>query len=201
MGRPTGFDRSAAIETAMQEIWRHGYEASSVKAISEKLGITRSSYYNAFGSREDLFKAALEAYLAQSPDRVFHQGTPDMPILELLTLTFREICAARAGDREGRGCLAVNSLTELANTHDELGNLIASAVLGSAARLEELLAIAVEKGELPAETDLHAKALALQNLMIGINVFAKALRDEDELWLTVRTTLEGLGLYRECNRA
>ena len=75
--------------------------------------------------------------------------------------------------------------------------MIANAVLNSAARLEELLKLAVDARELPEQTDVHATALALQNLMVGLNVFSKALRDEEELWLTARTTLIGLGLYRE----
>jgi TetR/AcrR family transcriptional repressor of nem operon len=201
MARPSIFDRDAAIETAMQEMWRHGYKASSVKSISETLGIKRSSYYNAFGSRENLFKEAMAVYFRQSPDSILHGELPDIPIVELLTRTFRAICAARAGDPEGRGCLAINSLTELDESDAELRDLIKKAVLGSAARIETLLGIAVENGELPATTNVHAKALALQNLMVGINVFAKALRDEDELWLSIKTTLEGLGLYREGNHA
>lgn len=201
MGRPSSFDRDAAIETAMQEMWRHGYNASSVKAISETLGIKRSSYYNAFGSREELFKEALTVYFAQSPDRILHGELPEMPVLELLTSTFRAICAARAGDPEGRGCLVINSLTELDESDAELRDLIIGAVLSGAARLEVLLSIAVQNGELPETTNVHAKALALQNLMVGINVFSKALRDEEQLWLSVKTTLEGLGLSHEGNRA
>lgn len=201
MARPSSFDREAAIEAAMQQMWRNGYEGSSVKAISEKLGITRSSYYNAFGSREELFKEALAVYFAQSPDAVLHGELPDTPILVLLTRTFRAICKARASDPEARGCLAINSLTELDTTHDALGVMIANAVLHSAARLEELLKLAVEKGELAKQTDVHAMALALQNLMVGLNVFSKALRDENELWLTASTTLKALGLYREADHA
>ena len=201
MGRPSSFDRDVAVETAMQEFWRCGYEANSVKAISEKLGITRSSFYNSFGSREDLFKEVLAVYFAQSPDSILHGDLPDEPILELLTRTFHAICVARAGDPEGRGCLAINSLAELGGTHDELGDLIANAVLGSAARLEELLGFAVQNEELPAKTDVHALALALQNLMVGVNVLAKALHDEAELWLAVKTTLLGLGLYRGSEHA
>jgi TetR/AcrR family transcriptional repressor of nem operon len=201
MARPSGFDREAAIEAAMQEMWRNGYEASSVKAVSEKLGITRSSYYNAFGTREDLFKEALAVYFAQSPDAVLHGGLPDMPILVLLTRTFRAICKARAEDPEARGCLAVNSLSELDTLHDELGVMIANAVLHSAARLEDLLKLAVSAGELAEQTDVHAMALALQNLLIGLNLFSKALRDEQELWLTASTTLKALGLYREDEHA
>lgn len=201
MARPSSFDREAAIEAAMQEMWRNGYEASSVKAVSEKLGITRSSYYNAFGTREDLFKEALAVYFAQSPDAVLHGGLPDMPILVLLTRTFRAICKARAEDPEARGCLAVNSLSELDTLHDELGVMIANAVLHSAARLEDLLKLAVSAGELAEQTDVHAMALALQNLLIGLNLFSKALRDEQELWLTASTTLKALGLYREDKHA
>lgn len=197
MARPSSFDREAAIEAAMREMWRSGYEASSVKAISEKLGITRSSYYNAFGSREDLFRQALGVYFAQSPDAVLHRDLPDTPILALLTRTFRAICEARARDPEARGCLAINCLSEFDTTQDELGLMIADAVLKSAARLEELLTLAVDRGELPVGTNVHATALALQNLMVGLNVFSKALRNEEELWLTARTTLSALGLYRE----
>ncbi|SDZ40010.1 transcriptional regulator, TetR family [Jannaschia faecimaris] len=179
----------------MQEFWSNGYEATSVKAISETLGITRSSFYNAFGSREDLFKEALAVYFVQSPDAALNEVLPDTRILELLTWTFRAVCAARASNRKGRGCLVINSLTELGGTHEELGAMITNAVLGGAARFEKLLKIAVESGELDAETDVHAKALALQNLLIGLNAFATALHDEEELWLTAKTTLEALGLY------
>lgn len=201
MARPSSFDREAAVQAAMQEMWRNGYEASSVKAVSEKLGITRSSYYNAFGTREDLFREALAIYFAQSPDAILHGDLPDMPVCKLLTRTFRAICKARANDPEARGCLAINSLTEFDTTQDELGIAIANAVLNSAARLEELLELAVSRQELPEQTNPHATALALQNLMIGLNVFSKALRDEAELWLTATTTLIALGIYCEDENA
>jgi len=38
-------------------------------------------------------------------------------------------------------------------------------------------------------------------LLAGVNVFTKALNDEAKLWLTVKTTLEGLDLYHEANHA
>lgn len=195
MGRPSGFNREDAVETAMQEIWRAGYEASSVKAISERLGITRSSYYNAFGSREELFKEVLATYLAQSPDRALHAEIPKTSIKELLTSTFREICRVRAADAEGRGCLAINCLCELmSGSHDRFGGMIADAIFANAARMEELLSVAVARGELPEQTDVRAKALALQALLVGLNALSRAVRSEEDLWLSARTTLKGLGL-------
>lgn len=198
MARPSKFDRQAAVTAAMQQIWRNGYEATSVKAMSEKLGLTRSSYYNAFGSRRNLFKEALAAYIEQSPDRVLYGDPGEGSIRALLTQAFRSACAARAADPEGRGCMAINALCELAGgPENELSRIIVSAVQGSARRLEELLAIGVARGELPEATDCHGKALALQSLLVGINTMSKAVRAEAELWLTARTTLDALGLLDE----
>lgn len=198
MARPAKFDRETAVECAMQEIWRSGYEATSVKAMSEKLGLTRSSYYNAFGSRENLFREALAAYFKQSPDRALYEEPDGVSIKSLLTTTFRAACAARAADPEGRGCLAINALCELAGSpEEELSELMTSAVLGSTSRLEQLLILGVSGFELPADTDCHGKALALQALLAGINVMSKAVREERELWLSARTTLSALDLLEE----
>src|SRR3546814_19449373 len=68
-GRPAEFDRDAALEVAMLAFWREGFKETSVKALSERLGITRSSFYNAFGSQEAMFLEALDRYLERSPDR------------------------------------------------------------------------------------------------------------------------------------
>lgn len=200
MARPSAFDRQAAIDLAMHELWRSGYEATSVKAMSERLGITRSSYYNAFGSREGLFKEALELYLAQSPHGALLEEPSDGAILPLISGTFRTICAVRANDPEHRGCLAVNCVGEL-GTSNEPGRLCTEAIMASANRLEELLRLAVERGEISAETDTRTTALALQSLMVGINTLAKAVHDFDVLWMTAKTTLRGLGLYQEVGDA
>lgn len=180
----------------MNVIWKHGFEPSSVKALSELLGITRSSFYNTFGSREALLREAIPVYAAQSPDSPLY--APDVArALPLICKVFRDICRARSGDPEGRGCLIVNAVCELCPDTEGLGAELADLVLGSAKNLERLLGIARDVGEIPKDANVHALALALQNLMIGLNVFCKVVRSEDELWLLARTTLTGLGLYRE----
>ncbi len=197
MGRPAKFDRQAAVERVMNEIWRHGFEACSVKAISEKLGITRSSFYNAFGSREALFLEALTLYFTQSPDKALAEMDSKASVLKVLTNVFREVCRSRAADPEARGCMAVNCVAELVGVDDTLGPVLEKAILSSLDRLERLLGQAAANGEIKDKGDLREKALALQNLLIGLNVMAKVVRSESDLWAAARQTLEGLGLYRE----
>ena len=76
----------------------NGCGASSVKALSETLGITRSRFYNAFGNRVMLFVEAIGVYYNQSPYIVLNRATPDMPVNRLLTNLFRAACKARETD-------------------------------------------------------------------------------------------------------
>lgn len=198
MARPSKFDREDAIETVMNAFWRDGYEACSVKALSEQLGITRSSFYNAFGSREELFAEALNRYALISPDRSFAETlVGDGQVRALISGTFRAACQARAADPEARGCLAVKSVNELCNRDATLGPLLEDAILANVGRIENLLEFGRSTGELPADLDCHATALALKAQLVGLNVICKAVRDEEELWLGARTALLGLGLLAE----
>lgn len=196
MSRPAKFDRQEALEIVMNEIWRSGYEACSAKAISEKLGITRSSFYNAFGSREALFKEALDAYIANAPDKMLALSEKGESVSALFTRLFKEVCKVRAADPEARGCMAVNCIAELVGVDPVLGPYLEKAVRAKRKRLEQLLRQAADNGEIKDDGNLKAKALALFNLLIGINIMAKVVRSEKELWEAAKAGLIGLGLYR-----
>lgn len=197
MGRPQEFNREEAITTVMNEIWEHGYEACSVKAISEKLGITRSSFYNAFGSREQLFLEVIKAYNGP-PLREWFPINDTCSVLKVISDKLRSICKARVDDPAARGCMAINSVVELVGKHVQLGPVMEEDFSTNIKFFENLLSVAVERGELE-KCDLHLKAQALQNLIIGLNVMSKLIRNEDELWAITKHSLQGLGLYSETN--
>lgn len=202
MGRPAQFNRDDALQVAMDEFWRHGYEGTSVKSLSEILGITRSSFYNSFGSRDALFIEALDLYNSQSPDRAFGEARRGVPVKALITRVFKAACHVRATDREARGCLFVCSVSELSNVdkHPALSAHLNKMVLGSVARLEALLNWAIAQSELPKTTDTHALALSVQSLLMGLNVLCKAVPNEKEMWQAARFSLERLGLYEDTPR-
>lgn len=179
----------------MLALWHDGYEANSLKALSEKLGITRSSFYNTFGSRDDLFKEVVGRYFEQAPDLPLALADKDQKLRPLLTTTFREICRVRASDQFPCGCLVVNSAAELCGAHPQLGPFLSQLLEQSMNRYVVLVTWAVERGELPQDTDVRAKALAINGLLLGINLMAKFLRSETDLWRTAQTTLRALDLY------
>jgi TetR/AcrR family transcriptional repressor of nem operon len=195
MGRPKKFDRDDALDLVMNEVWEHGYDACSVKAISEMLGITRSSFYNAFGSREELFLEVLKAYSGPSL-REWFPINETCSVLKVISDKIHNICKARIDDGSARGCLAINSVIKLVGKHDQLGPVVEKEFSTNIKFFANLLAVAVERGELD-KCDLHVKAQALQSLIVGLNVMSKLIRDADELWATTKHSLQGLGLHSE----
>lgn len=196
MGRPKKFNRDEAIITIIGEIWEHGYEACSVKALSEKLGIKRSSFYNAFGSREKLFLEILSIYNGSKPDREWFPINETSCVLKTISEEIHTICKKRINDHSARGCMVINSIAELVSRNEHLGPVVKDTFSTNIEYLENVLSIAVERGEME-KCDLRIKALALQNVLVGLNLMSKVIRDEDELWAATKHSLQALGLYKE----
>lgn len=194
MARPSKFDRNEALDIVTETIRIDGYEKASVKALSERLGISRSSFYNAFGSRQELFTEVVTRYAVTAPDAELY-GEVSGPILPILHRVLRKICHVRTTDGNGRGCIIVNSISELCPAPDGPAAMLNDMATGSTERIAELLRIARTQGEIDDAADVHVLALAVQNLMIGLNVLSKVQRSEDDLWRLAEMTLKGLGLY------
>lgn len=187
------FDRNQAIAIAMDEIRTGGYEQASVKALSQRLGISRSSFYNTFKSREDLFAEIITHYLPSAPDAPLYAPIIG-PVLPVIESVLHNLCKIRASEDGANGCIIVNSLCELCPSEESPALMLTTLANGSTRRFEELLSVAKVQGEIATDANIHALALSLQNLMIGLNVLSKVVRSEDELWLLTETTLKGLGL-------
>jgi len=62
-GRPRGFDKDEALEQATHLFWEHGYKATALSQLKAAMGgISASSFFAAFGSKEALFRAVLDRY-------------------------------------------------------------------------------------------------------------------------------------------
>lgn len=196
-GRPIAFDRTTAIQAAMNQFWKRGFEAVSASDLADAMSITRSSLYNSFGDRETVFREALEAYKRTSPDAMLGRLEPGQPVLPVIRGVFREICRVRARDPEARGCLVVNAIGQLVGVNEVLGCTIEEVVRESLAAWEHLILRAVDQGEIPRPGNLKATAQSFVTFVIGLNAISKILRGEGELWNLCEAFLGGNGMSKE----
>lgn len=61
-GRP-GYDQEAVLRIAVQAFNQHGYEATSMGLLAERLGVSKSAIYHHVDSKEALLELALEQAL------------------------------------------------------------------------------------------------------------------------------------------
>jgi TetR/AcrR family transcriptional repressor of nem operon len=193
MGRTKQFDHHAALDQAMELFWQRGYHATSIQDLVDQLGVNRQSLYDTFGGKDELFRAALERYREL-------QGAPMRRCLERqapVSEVLREFFGHAVGylmKNEGKGCLLVNTATELAGHDDEIFQLCAGNARELEAAFAGLLARAQREGEIDTERSPVQLARFLINTMNGLAVTAKATRDRKMLNDIVDVTLSSLRL-------
>ena len=67
------FNEDKAIEAAMILFWEKGYTDTSMANLLEATNLTKGSFYNAFGSKKDLFIKALLKYDLENRRKVLQK--------------------------------------------------------------------------------------------------------------------------------
>lgn len=61
-------DRDTALDALLALFWREGYDGATQEALLAATGLSSSSLYRSFGTKSEIFAAALRRYLALSDD-------------------------------------------------------------------------------------------------------------------------------------
>ncbi len=173
-GRPQTFDRQAVIEEAMKLFWDRGYEGTSFADLIAGMGISASTFYNSFGSKERLFVEAVQHYMTgPGGERVttILSGPDDTRtafgrLLEAAALDF-------TSSDYPAGCMI-----SLAGTHvpPELHTVRETMVQFRAnfdRMLEERLRKGIRDGELSSRTNVTELASFFATMFRGIAVQAR----------------------------
>ncbi|MCK2026676.1 TetR/AcrR family transcriptional regulator [Microbacterium sp. SSW1-47] len=62
-GRP-GYDQQGILDVAVAAFNEHGYDATSIGKLAERLGLSKSAIYHHFASKDDILDRALDAALS-----------------------------------------------------------------------------------------------------------------------------------------
>ncbi len=193
MARPREFDRNEALDQAMQLFWSRGYEATSMADLTRAMGLSKSSLYDSFGNKHELFLATIDHYNETVASRrlaalIKESGGGRAGIAAVFDAFVENMSA----DGEARGCFVCNAAIEVA-AHDRAAS---ARVCAGMSRLEEAFREAVVQaqaaGEIGHTNDARSLARYLNAALNGILVMGKAGRDRAALADVARLTLEVL---------
>ncbi len=172
-GRPSTYSREKIVERVTQLFWTHGYNDLSLNSISKEIGLNRSSFYNAFETKEALFLECMNHYLDESPTKLLSLHQDGQAVGPLMHKVLKKICELRASDKQKRGCLATNSFVELATNNTELGQTLLEKSALRYKGMARLVERAISQGELSKDDDPEIIANLLISFMNGLNMHAK----------------------------
>lgn len=171
MARPREFDEDRAVDAAMRSFWAGGYEATSTQDLCAATGLGRSSIYNTFHSKRDLFERALRRYMAMKDHDTLAVLAGDAGIRDKVWTLFRWVVEAQESDP--LGCLVVNSLVECP-ADEEIADLLARNEELRLGALRDAFEAARRAGEIGADRDPVALAHFVVATISGMQVAARA---------------------------
>ncbi|MBA9002237.1 TetR/AcrR family transcriptional regulator [Thermomonospora cellulosilytica] len=156
MARPRAFDRDTALERALEEFWRHGYEATSIASLTAAMGIRPPSLYAAFGDKRRLFGEAVDRY-QRTHGAFFARALAEEPTARAaVERVLREAADTYADPAHPAGCMIISAATncgpESADVEEDLRRMRAR----SKRMLVDRIRADVVAGRLPAGTDPEA---------------------------------------------
>ena len=173
MGRPRGFDIEEATDQAMLAFWRSGYGGTSLNDLMTATGLEKGSLYKAFGSKENLFLAALDRYLSAGVTQIESTVRNAPSAVEALRTVLDGVSESCSGARGAAGCLAVNATIEAEDGPESAARRLAHHWAWNRSLFERV--ISQGQAENSFRDDLPAADLAeiLTRLVIGTAVVCR----------------------------
>ncbi|GIG91300.1 TetR/AcrR family transcriptional regulator [Plantactinospora endophytica] len=190
-GRPRGFDRTVALERAMEVFWQHGYEGASMTDLTAAMGINSPSLYAAFGSKEALFRAAVARYdevEGQVPRQVLENSPTARDGFAAL---LRHYARSYVDPARPTGCMVVLAATTISAANDGVRAFLAGCRQADVAQLRQRLDRGVREHDVPPETDTGEVAEFYYAVSLGMALRARDGAAEPTLRAVAEAALAG----------
>ncbi|WP_433411155.1 TetR/AcrR family transcriptional regulator [Microtetraspora malaysiensis] len=196
MARPRSFDEDRVLDTAMRTFWANGYESTSTRDLCEALGLDRSSVYNAFTNKRELFKRALTRYMdATTADQLRILDNHELPAIERIRALFAKILQTEAENRRdgyGLGCLTVNTTMELAGRDPEIALMLDRNTEQRVVNLSAVIESGQVDGDISSTRDPAELARFVNAVIAGIRVAAQGGADDATIEAIAATAMDAL---------
>jgi AcrR family transcriptional regulator len=172
-GRPRGFDRDVALRRAMEVFWQHGFDGTSMTDLTATMGIASPSLYACFGSKEQLFRLAVELYAATEglPPRLALERTPDARAA--IAAMLRANADRFTDPATPPGCMVVLASVAGSGKNPDLQAFLVERRREMHAAILNRLRRGISDGDLPPGTDASALATYYMTVLQGMALSAR----------------------------
>jgi TetR/AcrR family transcriptional regulator, transcriptional repressor for nem operon len=176
--RSKTFDPDEALLAALSVFWERGFESTSMPELLETMEVGRASFYNAFGSKRDLFLKSLDLYFATVDSHLTAlvadaktSATAAAALVDGILDVAKNTRSSRAG---WRGCFIGNTALELGAHDREVAAKLKVGIEVLKAQFKRALALPSAAGTKRADSEIDQFALHLVANIQGLLVLTKS---------------------------
>jgi len=191
-GRHRSFDKTTALDKAMEIFWKNGYTGTSLTDLTNAMGINKSSLYTAFGNKEELFEHALKMYVEKyGMSHGEHLVSSTKTLSERIENYLLSISKMMTNPDLPGGCMVCNSTSEVGGTrlpsdaHQSVINIneVTKSILLDFFKAEKVA------GNISSKQSPQVFADYLMTLQFGIAIMAKNGAKHEELKKVIKYSI------------
>lgn len=150
MPRNKEFNIDEKLEVARNLFWEKGYHVTSLNDLEKALKINRSSLYQTFGNKYDLFIKCLLNYIDIKKEEYQTAASSKDPVSAIKNLIYDIMDKVLKDDKT---CMVVNSTFELARIDSKVGSILTQQAMDSVMLIKNLFIKAQSIGQISPEKD------------------------------------------------
>jgi TetR/AcrR family transcriptional regulator, transcriptional repressor for nem operon len=181
MPRIKAFDETEIIEKAKNLFQLKGYEGTSMQDLIDTLGISRSSLYDTFGDKHQLYLKTLNAYCQDNAYALVAKAENIENPLAFIQDIFTSIIEQSKKDLEKKGCYVVNAIVEFSERNTDVTEIVDASNKAFEKMLEKLIAKAQAKKQIAANKNPKQISKFLFTTIYGLRVSSKTNASIKEL--------------------
>lgn len=190
MPRIEEFDKEMVLQKAMNVFWEKGYNGSSMQDLVDATGLNRSSIYNTFGSKLELYQNTLSHYQKETVGVFQKVLLRAKNPLNAIRLIFENFLPEIMSDSKGKGCFTMNCKAEMGNQEPNIQKWLLDTQEHSLALFKGLIEDGQEQGLINRKQDSKSYAYFIFNAFQGFRMTGILVKDRIVLQQIIDNTIK-----------
>lgn len=190
MPRIEEFDRETVLEQAMKIFWKQGYNGTSMQELVDATGLNRSSIYNSFGSKLELYQATLKKYQKDTGTLFQRALIKATDPLDAIRRIFEGFLPEMIGEHKTNGCFSMNCKAEMGNRNENVRQWLLATQEQSLSTFQSLIQDGQEQGLINKKHDCRTYAFYVFNAFQGFRMTGILVNDKIILKGIIDQTIE-----------
>ena len=186
------FNRDEVLNNACSIFHLKGYNATSMQDLVDATGLNRSSIYNSFGNKLNLYLECLklyqEKYVRATSKVLLKTNSPLEAISSILDFYIGEI----TNDKNMQGCMIANCKSEMANQDKTIQNFLNQNQTSTLVLFEDLIKEGQQLNLFNSKQSAKTYALFLFSTLQGLRMTGILLNKKKDLQSIAYASLQSL---------